>query len=63
MLKKDTYFNVIGVIFAVIAIVHLLRLVYGWTAQIGTFVVPSWLSVVAVIITAYLSYVSFSFNK
>ena len=37
------------VIFAIVAVLHLLRLISGWDAIVGTYVVPMWVSVVGVI--------------
>lgn len=62
-MKPKTYHAVVGVIFAIIAVLHLLRLLNSWPAQIGTFVVPIWLSVVAVVVAAWLAYESYKLSK
>ena len=62
-LKQDTLNKTSGFIFTIIAILHLLRLIYSWPAQIGTFAVPIWLSLVAVVISAYISYSAFNLTK
>jgi len=49
-----------GLVFGVIAVLHLLRLIYGWEAQIGTFAVPMWLSWVALVLGGLLSAANFS---
>jgi branched-subunit amino acid transport protein len=49
-----SYLIVTGVIFGVIAVVHLLRLIYGWPAQIGEWTMPLWLSWVGVLIAGAL---------
>jgi hypothetical protein len=49
-----SYLIVTGVLFGVIAIVHLLRLIYGWPAQIGGWNMPLWLSWVGVLIASAL---------
>lgn len=49
-----------GIFFAAVAVLQLLRLVYAWPAQIGTFVVPMWLSVVAVLVAGTLSVANFT---
>jgi hypothetical protein len=36
-----------GSIFGLVTLLHLLRLVYGWTVQVGGWVVPEAVSVVA----------------
>ena len=46
----------VGILFLIIAVLHALRLLYGWPAVIGTFVVPMWASWVAVVVAGTLSY-------
>lgn len=48
-----------GIFFAAVAVLQLLRLIYAWPAQIGTFIVPMWLSVIAVIVAGALSTANF----
>lgn len=62
-MNKKTFLTVVGVIFSVIAILHLLRAVLGWNAVIGTFSVPMWLSWVAVVVAAFLAYSAFKLAK
>jgi hypothetical protein len=58
--RERTYFLIVAIIFAAVALLHLVRLftgaidvnIFGWD-------VPLWLSWIGVIITAYLSYMSF----
>jgi hypothetical protein len=63
MLKRDTYFTVVGLIFAVVAAFHLLRILNGWSAQIGSYIVPIWLSWVGFVVASYLSSISFMQKK
>ena len=46
-------------IFSLIALLHLFRLLFGWNANIGGWVVPHWLSWVALIVAGYLAYAGF----
>ena len=62
-MKEKPYFPITGIIFAIITILHLLRIIYSWPALIGTFKVPLWLSWVALIIGGYLAFISFSLFK
>lgn len=48
------YLIVSGSIFGLVALLHLLRVVYGWTVQVGGWVVPEAASVVGMIIAAGL---------
>lgn len=45
-----------GVIFLLIAIGHLLRVVFGWTFIVGGVSVPMWASGLAVLIAGFLAY-------
>ena len=42
-------------IFAVVALVHLLRLAYGWEVTINSAAVPLWASVLGLVIAAGLA--------
>jgi hypothetical protein len=54
-------FFVTGVIFAAVAVVHLLRLIFSWPVVIDGWAAPLWISWVGVIVAAYISYASFHF--
>ncbi|MBI2639034.1 hypothetical protein HYW83_05595 [Candidatus Peregrinibacteria bacterium] len=49
-----------GVIFAAVAVLHVLRLFYGWAAQIGGWDVPMWFSGVGLVVAALLALWNFS---
>ncbi|HMK13501.1 MAG TPA: hypothetical protein VK460_00605 [Burkholderiales bacterium] len=48
--------NLAIAIFILIAMVHLLRLVYGWEATVNSLVIPMWLSVMGLLIAGALAY-------
>lgn len=54
-MNQKSYLVVSGTIFGIIAVLHLLRGIYGWPAQIGAFAVPTWASWVALLIAGYLA--------
>lgn len=58
-MSQKTFSRVSGTIFALIALLHLLRIVYAWEAVIGGWMVPMWLSWVALVIAGYLGYSAF----
>lgn len=60
---QKTYFTVTAVIFLLIAILHALRLVYGWGAVIGSWAVPMWFSWFGIIITLFLSFQGFGLSR
>jgi hypothetical protein len=43
------------VIFAIVAVMHLLRLLLGWGVTIAGIDIPMWVSVVALVVTAGLA--------
>ncbi len=47
-------------IFLIIALLHAVRIFYGWEAVIGGLVAPKWVSWIALAISAYLAYAGFS---
>ena len=49
-----------GVIFAIVALAHLLRIFMGWTIVIDNWTVPMWLSWIALVIAGGLSYFGLS---
>ncbi|MBI4436033.1 MAG: hypothetical protein HY590_01245 [Candidatus Omnitrophica bacterium] len=57
-------FNLVtGTIFAVIAVLHLLRLIYHWNALIANRPVPLGVSVVACVVAGYLAWQGFRLRK
>ena len=52
-----------GAIFALIALLHLLRIVFGWEAIIGGWVLPAGVSWVALLAAGYLAYEGFRLGK
>jgi hypothetical protein len=60
-LTHKNYYRITAVIFAVIALLHALRAVYGWEAVLGGVVIPVWVSWVAVVIAGYLAVRGFQF--
>jgi len=50
------------VLFLIIAAVHLLRIVFGWPAQIGGWSIPVWVSWLALVATGVLAALGFRQN-
>jgi hypothetical protein len=55
-MDQKTYITASGVRFFLIALLHVLRVAYGWEAAIGGYILPMWLSWAGVAISAYLAY-------
>jgi len=58
-MSQKAFLGVSGTIFGIIAILHLARVMYGWPAQIGTFVVPTWVSWLSLLVAGYLALTAF----
>ena len=54
-MEAKTFFLVAGVIFAVVALFHLVRIVMDWSVIIGDWSIPTWVSWVALIVAGGLS--------
>ena len=62
-MKPTTYALATGLIFLLIALLHLARLIFGWEAIIGGWSVPTWISGVALLVAAYLGYEGLRVSK
>lgn len=62
-MSQKAYFKTAAFIFLVIAALHLLRLVLGWQAVFEGWIVPQWLSAIALVIAGYLAYEGFRLNR
>ena len=48
--------NLAIAIFILIAVMHLMRLVFGWEVTLSSLVIPMWVSVIALLIAGALAY-------
>lgn len=55
-MTQRTYNQISGILFGLIAVLHLVRLIQGWPAVIGAWTMPLWLSAIAVIIAGFLAW-------
>ena len=62
-MKQHSFNKAAGIIFLVIALLHLARVFYGFGAVINGWKVPMGLSWVTVIVASYLSYQGFQLAK
>ena len=49
------YIQITGVVFAVVALAHVVRLMLDWPAQVAGWMVPIWISWVAILVAGALS--------
>jgi hypothetical protein len=59
-MDQKTFTIVAGAIFAVVALLHVLRILMGWPAVIGGWEVPMWVSWIALVVAGGLSYFGLS---
>ena len=62
-MSQRTFLKSAGAIFALVGVLHLLRLLFGWEAVIGGWDVPQWVSGLAAVIAGYLGYTAFKLAK
>jgi hypothetical protein len=62
-MSQKTYLKTAGAIFLIIAVLHLLRLVLGWSTVFEGWSVPQWPSAVALVVAGYLAYEGFRLSK
>jgi hypothetical protein len=62
-LSQKTYTTITATLFLAIGILHLLRIIFGWQAEIGGLSIPLWVSWLALPVTAALVYFGFTQKK
>lgn len=60
---ERTFHRLAGTIFGIIAIAHLLRLIFNLPVSVLTWNAPYWVSGIATVAAAFLSYASFTLTK
>ncbi len=53
-MAQKTYNVITSIIFIIVGVMHLLRIVYGWSMVIGTWTAPLWVSWIGVIVALAL---------
>ena len=59
-MSRKAYFLVAASIFSLVCLLHLARIVFGWSLVIGNWSVPMWLSWVGLVVAGALAYFGFS---
>ena len=52
---SSSYATVSALIFAIVALVHLARLVKGWPVQVGAFIIPMSVSWIGLLVSALIA--------
>jgi len=59
-MNDKPYCLITGIIFALVAIVHLLRIAYDWSVHIENWIAPMWISWLGVVVAGLLALWAFS---
>ena len=62
-LNRKTYMTVTATLFLAMGIVHLLRIIFGWQAEIGGLSIPFWVSWLGVLVAGALAYFGFTLKR
>ncbi len=62
-MTHKNFFTISSGIFSIITVLHLTRIIYGWSAVVGGWQVPLWVSWIAVLVAGYLAYTALTFSK
>ena len=64
-MAQKTFCRLAGLVFLIIAVLHFLRVFYGWPVTVGAnaIVVPMWVSYLIVVGTGFLSWQGFKNSK
>ena len=62
-MNRNTYMTVTATLFLIVAIMHLLRIIFGWQVEIGGLSIPFWVSWLGVLVPGALAYFGFTQNR
>ena len=58
--REKKFHNVAGILFTLVAILHLSRILFGFSFNLGSWNVPYWINGLGTVVTAFLAWVSFN---
>lgn len=62
-MAQKNYLRLAGVIFLVIALIHLSRIIFAWPAVMAGWSLPIWINWVGFVITGFLSWQGLKLGK
>ncbi len=62
-MTEKLYLIISGIIFALIGLFHLLRIMFQWPAMVGTWAVPFTISLMAIMVAAFLTFWAFRLSR
>jgi hypothetical protein len=62
-MSHRSYLLVSAIIFTFVFLAHVLRLLYGWSAVLGGWMVPTWVSWLGAVVAGFLAYQGFRLRR
>lgn len=62
-MNQQNYLRLSGIIFGLVAVFHLIRIVFNWSVVIGPYDIPVWISYIGLVVAAILSYFGCKYGK
>ena len=62
-MTQRTYIQITGILFGLIALLHIVRLINGWPAVIGVWTMPLWLSAVGIAVAGFLAWSAWRLSR
>jgi hypothetical protein len=59
-IEPQSYMTVTATLFLVVAIMHLLRIIFGWHVEVGGLSIPFWVSWLGALVAGALAYFGFT---
>ena len=62
-MSHKTFSLVTGMVFSVVALMHVVRIALGWQAVLAGWAVPMWVSWLGAVVPGFLAYQGFSLSR
>ncbi len=62
-MSQRSFLLVSAIVFTLVFLLHVLRLVYGWSAMIGGWTVPIWVSWIGAMVSGFLALEGFRLRR
>ena len=62
-MENKNYLTITAIIFSIIFVLHVMRILLGWEAQIGGWMIPLWFSWIGILVSGYLAFAGFKMTK
>ena len=62
-MTQRTYIQITGMLFGLIALLHIVRLINGWPAVIGVWTMPLGLSAVGIVVASFLAWSAWRLSR